>query len=246
MKQSIAFINAIALCVLAGCSSPAPEPGTQAATPAAGDSPEISSPEPPKSGLSALLDTSNIGRRLDIVERAIGAPEDGGADWSTYLVDGCRVRVESADNVVTFVTILVTQEGCRVPLEPLLGTERHVGPNEPLTFGEFDALARSHTFYTHPCSGLDCGNAMDPYVTVVSPGAHVNNFIDVTADSTIDFWGEHYSNWKQAISGQVGDAIWELDLECDRRFDSLSRQMLATATVESIGFGRRSDGERCQ
>lgn len=195
--------------------------------------------------MPALLESSNIGRRLDIFERQIGAPDDAGADWAAYTVDGCPVRVTTKDNVVTWIEIRIAGENCEVPLKPLLGADRVVSTSAPLTFAQFDSIAGGRTFYSHPCAGLDCGNALEPYLIVVNPGAHVDNFIDVEATAS-NYDDDLYFAWKDAVTAKSGEEYFGGDLECDRQYDDLSRAMLATVKVDAIAFGHRFQRPDCR
>jgi hypothetical protein len=189
--------------------------------------------------MSAVLDTENIGRRLDIFERRVGTPLDAGREWASYKVDGCSVQVQTEENVIYWIELELGRDDCRVDLEPLVGKSRVISAATPLTFGEFDTLSSKNTFYTFPCPGIDCGNALEPYVSVVNPGSHAENWIDVEVTSSLSTDYDTYFAWKDKVRAAAGDAASDLNLECDRRFDDFSRSALASAPVEAVGFGNR-------
>lgn len=233
-----------ALCVFAflstpGCSpqTPETEPSAASAVPAPVATPDSVAPD--GGGMNAVLDSGNIGRRLDIFERRVGAPQDAGEGWSSYTVDGCGVQVVTEGNIIRWIELELTTDDCRVDLEPLVGKSRLASKGSPLTFGEFDALASKQTFYTFSCPGIDCGNAMEGAVSVVTPGIHANNWLDVEARSSMVDDYDNFFKWKEQVQAGAGENAMELNLECDRRFDDLSRRVLASARVDAIGFGKR-------
>ena len=263
-NSTAALIASASILVFSGCTPSPPAAPTQEvpATPAGGAAAPLGRVQPPSpapdsvppapattapaAGLATVLDSANIGRRLDIFERNVGAPTDAGKDWSTYKLQGCTVRVQTEDNVISWISLYVGNEECSVDLEPLLGTSRVVSKATPLTFGEFDTLSAKHTFYTFPCEGLNCGNAFDPYVAVVNPGSHAEGFIDVEATSSMSEDYDSYFAWKEKIEAAAGDDAFDVNLECDRRFDEISRTALASAVVEDVGFGHRKPDLACK
>lgn len=195
--------------------------------------------------MAALLATDNIGRRIDIFERRFGPPDDAGKDWTRYTVEGCLVNVDTQDAVITWIGIGLSRSECKADLSPLLSGIRPITASTPLTFAEFDALVGGRTFYSFPCPGLDCGNAFDPWLIAVRPGAHVDGFIDIEAKGDLLSDYETFGAWKDQVRALSGEEYYEGNLECDRRFDEISRRMLASAQVFSIGFGHRKPQFPC-
>ena len=193
--------------------------------------------------LAQVLRMDNIGRRIDIFERAAGAPVDARENWSSYLVESCPVEVTTKNGMVEWISIEFIGAGCRVDLQPLISVSRVLAADAPITFGEFEAIQHLQAQYIYPCGGMNCGNAFEPTLDAVFPGARVNNFVDVVGSSRFTREGDFdvLFAWKREVQKQFGDddAFENFDMECDRRFDALSRQRVADLRLDTIAFGHR-------
>lgn len=255
MRTATASVCVALFLSATACSSPdpavsAPEPVASAAAepdPTAAPGPAaVSAPTAVAGGMAAVLDTANIGRRLDIFERVAGAPIDAGKDSASYKVEDCTVHVTTEEGVISWIEFQVGYDDCTADIEPVLGQSLIVGKSNPLTFAKLDEILEQNTHYTFPCPGIDCGNHFEPYVMLVKPAAHVTGFIAVQATSSMADQFDAYFEWKKQVQEAAGDEGYDLNLECDRRFDELSRRLLATAPIESIGFGHRKPLVACE
>lgn len=156
------------------------------------------------------------------------------------------MHVTTEEGVIRWIEFQIGYDDCTADIGPVLGRSLLVGKSNPLTFSKLDEILDQNTIYAFPCPGIDCGNHFEPYVMLVKPAAHVTDFIAVQANSSMTDQSDAYFEWKTQVQAAAGDEGYDVKLECDRRFDELSRRLLATAVVESIGFGHRKPLKPCE
>ncbi|MGY4515817.1 hypothetical protein [Lysobacter sp. HA18] len=195
--------------------------------------------------LARVLDTDNIGRRLDIFERITGEPEDATATTSTYRVAGCTVDVETADRAIVWINVEIDAPTCTVDLSPVLHRKRVVGPGNPLTYGELERLMNGEAQYEVLCLASTCGPDGQPDFEAVFPGVETNNFIAIAGASDPLSPGaqRQVRDWVRTLTAGRGDFHVLTELRCTRSYDALSRKALASAVVEKIGFGENDDAD---
>jgi hypothetical protein len=244
-RTRLAFVT-VATFMLVACNEPsAPATTTPAAeNPAPAASAAAARVAPSESRLLKVLAPDNIGRRLDIFERIAGAPKDATADGATYEVDGCVVNVTTKDSAITWITLSLAGPQCTVDLAPIVGQSHVVKPGAPLTYGDLEKAMSASAQYLAPCVGRGCGNAFEPYFEAVFPGVHANNFTDIVGSSMMSSDGvdAQTTAWVDELEQVAGeDYIFDSKVACDRAHDDLARKHLATAVVETLGFGHRDD-----
>lgn len=219
--------------------------------------------------LAEFVRSDPVRKPKELIENKLPAALEKNGGEYVYEIDGCRVRIEYTNDAVTYFMVSLYKPSTNAEsgasaaqaLCPFdIGDVYH--PESPPIAGndavvDVEAVLRStivpavggsdayipEIYIAQAC--IDCGNAAEPFIELVKPGTHSENFRSfhfrtefaaVSGDDDADF--NMLSGFGQAMKNRIGpDAAYGIELAalCDKDVFREALTILGRARVSEVG-----------
>ena len=200
-----------------------------------------------QSKLNRIFVGDMIDANVAYLETITGPAFKEEADYSIYLVDGCRVLVGKAAGKIENLGMEGLSPKCHFDLGSFMSSSDHPFPKEHVTFADIGGYWSGR--YDADClSG--CGNAADPVIYLRAGGSHADDYSEVVASiplatvPVIDAADE----WKAAIAAKHGEDTLAYGTRCLKDDDEteVAAKAFGAMHPETIRVGHDIAGlERC-